>query len=280
MTPAARGKLLVIYSLCYACVHAHVEGMTNITTLDVSGGVEPYSLTVNVGDTVTWINTQPTWAGSNFIQSYDGEWKSPKLGPGDSYSFTFTNAGFFAYRTGTLAPPFDGSVRVQAWAVAPPAVTINFPEDGSWRSGFPEPAIASATNQASLAQMDFYANGQLIGAATNSPFSIVWQDMPLGYYTLVAKATDRDGAVTSSAPIHVTVTVEFNVWGGHFLPTGEFLLHYVSRPSGVFYSLAGSSELPFTNYTILTDLRRSGIYVDERARGGAVSNQFYTIVTR
>ena len=35
---------------------------------------------------------------------------------------------------------------------------------------------------------------------------IEWTDVPVGIHTLVAKATDNDGAVTSSVPVTITVS--------------------------------------------------------------------------
>jgi hypothetical protein len=63
-----------------------------------------YYLAVNVGDTVVWLNQQQS-PPTNYVASYAGDWSSPVLGPGESFAFTFTNAGFFAYRTGIVASP-------------------------------------------------------------------------------------------------------------------------------------------------------------------------------
>jgi len=54
----------------------------------------PSSLTVNVGDTVTWTN--PT--GIQHTSTSDtGVWSSPVLNPGGVFSFTFMNPGVFSY---------------------------------------------------------------------------------------------------------------------------------------------------------------------------------------
>ena len=54
-------------------------------------------------------------------------------------------------------------------------------------------------------QMDFLADGNLIGSSTNTPYSFVWTNPPLGDHGLQARVTDTDGVVRLSPviPIHV-----------------------------------------------------------------------------
>jgi len=53
----------------------------------------PRNLTINLGDTVTWVNrdstAHDTVSGTNGIPS--GIWRSPLFGLNGSFSFTFTN---------------------------------------------------------------------------------------------------------------------------------------------------------------------------------------------
>ncbi|HBC31776.1 MAG TPA: hypothetical protein DC024_11115, partial [Clostridiales bacterium] len=74
-----------------------------------------------------------------------------------------------------------------------------------------------------ISKVEFYAGNTYIGAATqsqNNTYSIQWNNVPLGIHTLVAKATDNNDAVTSSAPVTVTVSLpplgsynlSFNCW--------------------------------------------------------------------
>jgi Bacterial Ig domain len=156
----------------------------------------------NAAHTVWWVNQQdPFYYGTNYTESYGGEWKSPPLNLGDSFSFTFTNAGFYAYRTGTMGGYNNlqpGTVTVQAWTDAPPAVTINTPVSGAILSDIGPGLIqASVTNVEGVAEMQFFANSTLIGTATNAPYAILWRSgPPQGQYVLLAKATDRQGGVT------------------------------------------------------------------------------------
>jgi plastocyanin len=55
----------------------------------------PNPITVAVGGTVTWTNTDTGLPHTS--TSSDGLWNSETLQPGDSFSFTFEEAGTFEY---------------------------------------------------------------------------------------------------------------------------------------------------------------------------------------
>lgn len=67
----------------------------------------PQTMTVAVGDTVTWTNDDST----SHIVSIDGV-ESPELFKGDSWSHTFTAAGAFDYVC-TIHPSMKGTITVQ-----------------------------------------------------------------------------------------------------------------------------------------------------------------------
>jgi hypothetical protein len=245
-----------------------------------------YSLAVYAGDTVVWVNQWPQVAGTNYVESYGGEWKSPPLNSGDSFSFTFSNAGFFAYRTADTNRP--GTVTVLAWTDAPPALAINTPVDGTvlaldWGTW----VQASATNTADLARIEYFANSDLIGTVTNSPYEIWWGPTLQVEYVLMAKATDRQGRVTWSPPVSVVGGPQFGVWGPRLLPTGEMLFFYHAVPEQMAGCLSASDSPSFpenvcfsSNYTNvhLFDVSLPGVFVDESVRGGAVPRRFYAVV--
>jgi LPXTG-motif cell wall-anchored protein len=70
----------------------------------------PASVTVNVGDTVTWTNEGPTL---HTATANDGSFDTGNLDAGDSASHTFNEAGSFAYIC-TPHPFMKGTVVVQA----------------------------------------------------------------------------------------------------------------------------------------------------------------------
>jgi len=276
--------------LCSAVFLFRPPTQTQATTvtnyLNYNYGWPQYSIAVNVGDTVVWVNQWTT----NSVESYGGEWKSPFLNSGDSFSFTFTNAGFYAYRTLANTPsPTVGTVTVLAWTGAPPAVTINTPVDGS-AVGLSQLVQASVTNMEALAQIEYFSNSVLIGTVTNAPYWLWWGSSQTGQSVLIAKATDRQGRVTSSPPITVITgggRGGFGVWGPRLLPTGEMLFFYNADNTGVpgYVSSSDSPYFPYNvcfsgNYTNsnLGWVRWPGVFVDEGVRISVAPRRFYAVV--
>src|SRR5690349_11381799 len=56
-----------------------------------------------------------------------------------------------------------------------------------------------------LSKVDFYQGTTLLGTDTTSPYTIAWTNVPVGVYSLTAKATDDNGAVTVSSAVTVNV---------------------------------------------------------------------------
>ncbi len=233
-------------------------------------------MAINVGDTVVWVNQ----AATNYLESYGGEWQSPPMSKGDAFSFTFTNAGFYVYRTELGPGPRAGTVDVAPWTSAPRAVTLNTPVEGAVLSqaAFPGNLLeASATNQQDIVELQYFANSSLIGTTTNAPYALQWVSPQPGSYTLLAEAIDRQGGFSWSQPVRVTVSAEFYLYGFQLMPTGQllgFYTGYATRPASF---VASADNLEFTNYTLLAFIGRPGVFVDERPPGG-VPYRFYGVV--
>lgn len=252
---------------------AHSATITNI--LDGNAGILLYNLAVNLGDTVVWVNQQWGFLGSNYVASYGGDWKSPLLAKGDSFAVTFTNAGFFAYETGTSRAPYSGVITVRAWSQGPPPVTLNAPVEGSVLTDGVEGFIqASATNQAETVQMDYYANSNIVATVTNAPFGFLWYEFNPGRYTLLAKATDIHGNFAWSEPVHVTVTGDDVIWGGRTLPTGEFLFFYTKIQQEPV-TLLRTDMIPSVSFDLLDFAYVPGLYVDASRKTGAPQHFYY-----
>ena len=69
----------------------------------------PASVTLKVGTTVTWTNQD---SAPHTIVSDTGEWRSPRLGQGDTFSFTFDKAGTFPYHCGVHSS-MTGTITVE-----------------------------------------------------------------------------------------------------------------------------------------------------------------------
>jgi hypothetical protein len=273
-----------ILCLALAIMATPREGRSSVLTnylffFDSSFSYWPqYSLAVNLGDTLVWVNQQPIDVGSNYVESYGGEWKSPVMNPGDSFAFTFERPGFYAYRTGIPIGAVNaaGTVTVNAWTGAPPAVTINAPVDGAFLGPFQNLVQASVTNPANIALVQYFANSNLIGAATNAPYAVNWGGVMAGSYVLTAEAIDLQGGAAWSQQVHVTVTPPLYLWGTRVLPTGELLFYYnYAPPGGGLRFLASTDGFPATNRAFLGQIRYSGVIVDESVRGANVPARFY-----
>ncbi len=63
----------------------------------------------------------------------------------------------------------------------------------------------AADRDGTVAKVDFYNGTTFIGSDASAPYSFTWANVAAGTYTITAKATDNNGAATSSSAITVTV---------------------------------------------------------------------------
>jgi plastocyanin len=85
------------------------QGETVVVEAADGNVFEPATVTVSVGDTVTWRNTDDVPHTST---SDDGAWDSGALAPGEEFSFTFEEAGTYPYFC-EFHPGMEGTVVVQ-----------------------------------------------------------------------------------------------------------------------------------------------------------------------
>ncbi|MHB8875690.1 MAG: Ig-like domain-containing protein [Myxococcaceae bacterium] len=89
----------------------------------------------------------------------------------------------------------------------PPAVSLTGPVNGAT---FTAPAnislsAAASDQDGSVARVEFFAGGTKLGEDLTSPYSLAWSNVAAGSYTLTARATDNQGAATTSAAVNITV---------------------------------------------------------------------------
>jgi RHS repeat-associated protein len=90
---------------------------------------------------------------------------------------------------------------------AAPGVSITSPANGTV---FTPPAnvtvSASATDtDGTVAKVDFFDGATLVGTATVAPYSVTLANLTAGTHALTARATDNQGAVTTSAAVSIVV---------------------------------------------------------------------------
>ncbi len=87
----------------------------------------------------------------------------------------------------------------------PPEVAIATPMQGAlFAPGDPVTLTATATDDGSIADVTFVADGEELGTVSTAPYTLIW-DAPPGDHTVMAVARDDEGARVSSTPFPLFV---------------------------------------------------------------------------
>ena len=171
--------------------------------------VSPATITVSASasapeanDTLTKVEfyAGTTLIGTDITSPYSISWASPPTGV-----HTLTAKAYDGL--GGVTTSAARTVTVSA-ANVPPSVSLTAPVAGSSHTAPASITLAAtaADSDGSIASVAFYNGTTLIGSDTTAPYSVTWSNVATGSYSLTAKATDNQGAVTTSAPVAVTVT--------------------------------------------------------------------------
>jgi chitodextrinase len=89
-----------------------------------------------------------------------------------------------------------------------PVVSITSPAANASFSAPASVTITAAASDAdgSITKVEFYNGSTKLGEDASSPYTYSWTNVAAGSYSLIAKATDNGGAVTTSATIAIVVT--------------------------------------------------------------------------
>ncbi len=139
--------------------------------------------------------------GSDAISPYSFTWLNPAIGTYNITAKATDNQG--AVTTSTI-------VKAIVKANTPPTCSITQPLNNQ---SFAIPAnitinANAADADGTITKVDFYRGTTLLGTDATAPYSFLWQNAPIGTYSILAKATDNKGAITSS--IARTITVKVN----------------------------------------------------------------------
>ncbi len=99
----------------------------------------------------------------------------------------------------------SAAVAVTVQSNLAPSVSITSPATGSTvRVNSAATITVDATDpDGSIANVQFYVNGSLLGSVTSTPFTETWTPTAEGVYRLTAVATDNAGATTTSSTVFV-----------------------------------------------------------------------------
>ena len=130
------------------------------------------------------------------------------------YSFIWNNVPAGKYSLTAKATDALGtantSTPVSVISDAPPIVTLTSPIAGA-RITSPNSLTLTATATSvtsTIAKVEFYNGTTLLGSATATPYSFIWTKVPVGSYSLTAKATDALGTATTSSATPVTAIAD------------------------------------------------------------------------
>ena len=137
---------------------------------------------------------------------------------GQSNSFTLANYPSFTGTIGVTNLPGEGAFwsltnasKAMALLItnlhAPTNVVITTPANNQpFTIPVNIPLTATVNDSyAAITAVEFFAGSNLIGQAVSSPYTITWNSVPPGSYVLSALATDAAGAMSTSAPVNITV---------------------------------------------------------------------------
>ena len=129
------------------------------------------------------------------------------------YPYTYTWNDVQPGRYAITAKATDGkglsatSSIVTVSVPGPPSVTITNPVNNATFApgGTIEIRAAAQAPYGTISKVEFYAGTTLLFTDTESPYGYEWSNVPLGNYTLTAKATSNTGVVAVSDLVHVSV---------------------------------------------------------------------------
>jgi parallel beta-helix repeat protein len=145
--------------------------------------------------------------------------------PDDSIRFVFNatkanktlslDGGYFD----TKGSKFSNSITLSPYASAilikdnstaniAPKVNITSPSNNATFTGPTTIKLAATASDAdgTISKVQFYKGSTLLHTEDESPYEWRWGSVPVGNYTITAKATDNDGKTTTSASILISVT--------------------------------------------------------------------------
>ncbi|MES2321014.1 MAG: Ig-like domain-containing protein [Pseudomonadota bacterium] len=140
-----------------------------------------------------------TQLGTTTLAPYAYSWSNVAVGTYNVTAKAYDNKGGIT----TSAP-----VTVVVNANVPPTAVLTGPADNATfvAPGTITLSASAADSDGTVTKVVFYRGGTTtLGTVTTAPYNFSWSNVAAGTYTITAKSTDDKGAVTTSAPITVTV---------------------------------------------------------------------------
>jgi hypothetical protein len=155
------------------------------------------------GTTLLWTETGAPWLYT---------WKNVPVG---NYLLTAKACN----NSGLTTTSASVSVSVSAATQKAPTVSITNPLNNAKYTGPATINMEAIANDADgiIRKVEFYNGTTLLWTETGAPWLYTWNKVPVGNYTLRAKATDNNGNVTTSAALSISVVNSTPVIGNSVL---------------------------------------------------------------
>ncbi len=190
------------------------------------------SATVTKGGTGQWYLTAPGMNASNAVLliSPEGANVSGTLRGDNIWNFAWdgsNNRWVIESRdvsaTATATPSLQNLAANEPgfsfalFSVTPPVVSLDSPAAGSFSTvGSPITLSATASDDTSVSKVEFFDGATLLGQDTTAPYEFIWNGAPLGGHSITARATDNQGANTTTPAAALTVTPPSGTNGIYF----------------------------------------------------------------
>ena len=170
---------------------------------------DPYSFDVNIEDG-QWHDAKFSWKASTHTVTITFLSNTYSYAE-DIIKTIFGNSPYvyWGFTAGTGAAVNDERVRISKTSFhIPPTVTLITPTShATYLAPAADIKLSATASDAdgTITKVEFFNGTHLLHTEHVVPYGFVWKNVPLGNYTLTAKAYDNSGLVTTSAPVHISV---------------------------------------------------------------------------
>lgn len=136
------------------------------------------------------------------------------------YAFTWKEIEAGTYLLSVKAVSSEGvtttssNVEVTVTSNIPPTIQISSPEDGTVYSAGESVVIKAEADDTdgTIEKVEFYQGSTKLGEDNEAPYEFSWNDAAAGSYNISVKATDNEGAKTTSSAIGISVLNPDNIY--------------------------------------------------------------------